>query len=223
VTNVDQDGGNDDRRAMPPVDPWQATAPTSPIDPVSADARTSVDPAPPFDRYLDDVPPRRGRRGWWLAAAALALLGCLGGLLLNPFDGDKTPGRAGGPTPRLTSAATATATASAPRGSGQVSKTRPAVAEPAADEVVYLVSSSGKGDVAAVQFTDQDRDIVRRGEVSLPWRLTFRINGDKPPLVVIAQRKRGGTGPVTCSISLGGKVLATAVQRGRYASPQCSA
>jgi hypothetical protein len=40
---------------------------------------------------------------------------------------------------------------------------------------------------------------------------------------VVAQRKQGGTGPVTCSISLGGKVLATAVQRGRYASPQCSA
>jgi hypothetical protein len=89
--------------------------------------------------------------------------------------------------------------------------------------VVYLVSSSGKGEVASVQFTDQDRDIVSKGEVSLPWRHTFRTVGDKPPLVVVAQRKQGGTGPVTCSISLGGKVLATAVQRGRYASPQCSA
>ena len=221
MTNVEQDGGNDDRRAMPPADPWLATAPTSPIDHVSADARTSVDPAPAFnDAYADDAPPRRGRRGWWFVTAAVALLGCLGGILLNPFDDDNAPGQAG-PTPRLTSSATVSATPE-PHVNGQVpktSETNPAVA----DEVVYQVSSNGKGDVASVQFTDQDRDIIRKGEVSLPWRYTFRTNGAKPPLVVIAQRKKGGTGPVTCSISLRGKVLATAIQRGRYASPQCSA
>jgi hypothetical protein len=229
VTNVHRDGGNDDRRAMPPADPWLGTAPTSPIEHVSADPRTSVDPAPAFDdAYVDDAPPRRRRRGWWFAAAAVALLGCLGGILLNPFDGN-APEQAG-PTPQLTSPATVSAQPQ-PRVNGQASsksessksETRAAVAEPAADEVVYLVSSSGKGEVASVQFTDQDRDIVSKGEVSLPWRHTFRTVGDKPPLVVVAQRKQGGTGPVTCSISLGGKVLATAVQRGRYASPQCSA
>jgi len=224
VTNVDQDCGDDDRRAMPPADPWLGTAPTSPIDHVSGDPRTSVDPALAFDdAYLDDAAPRRGRRGWWFAAAAVALLGCLGGILLNPFD-DNAPEQAG-PTPQLTSPATLSAKPQ-PRVNGQASsqsETHAAVAEPAADEVVYLVSSSGKGDVASVQFTDQDRDIIRKGEVSLPWRHTFRTVGDKPPLVVVAQRKHGGTGPVTCSISLGGKVLATAVQRGRYASPQCSA
>jgi len=225
VTNVDQDGGNDDRRAMPPADPWLGMAPTSPIDHVSADPRTSVDPAPAFDdAYLDHTPPRRGRRGWWFAAAAVALLGCLGGILLNPFGDNNAPNQTG-PTPQLTPSATISAKPQ-PRVNGQAprkSETQAAVAEPAADEVVYLVFSSGKGDVASIQFTDQDRDIIRKGEVSLPWRHSFRTIGDKPPLVVIAQRKRGATGPVTCSISLGGKILTTAVQRGRYASPQCSA
>jgi hypothetical protein len=184
-----------------------------------------VDPALAFDdAYVDDAPPRRGRHGWWFAAAAVALLGCLGGILLNPFDNDNTLDQAG-PTPQPTSSATISAKPET-RVNGQVSsksETHAAAAEPAADEVVYLVFSSGKGDVASVEFTDQDRDIIRKGEVSLPWRHTFRTVGDKPPLVVVAQRKQGGTGPVTCSISLGGKVLATAVQRGRYASPQCSA
>ena len=225
VTNIDQDGGNDDRRAIPPADPWLETSPTSPIDHVGAHPRTVVDPVPPFHAtYVDDAPPRRGWRGWWFAAAAVALLGCLGGILLNPFDDDGAPDQAG-PTPRPASSspAAASATSAQPglRVNGQVpKKSEP---RPAADEVVYLVTSSGKGDVASVAFTDQDRDIIRKGEVSLPWRHTFRTVGGKPPLVVIAQRKKGGTGPVTCSISLGGKVLATAVQRGRYASPQCSA
>ena len=105
MTNVDHDSGNDDRRDMPPADPWLGTAPTSPIDHLSADPRTAVDPAPAFhDAYHDDAAPRRGRGGWWFAAAAIALFACLGGILLNPFDDDNAPDRAG-PTPQTTPSA----------------------------------------------------------------------------------------------------------------------
>jgi hypothetical protein len=143
----------------------------------------------------------------------VALLGCLGAVLLNPFDDDDPTGQAG-PTTRPLVATTPTAA---------TATSASAVTPPAALEVVYLVASTRKGELASVEYTDQDRDIIRKGEVSLPWRHTFRITGDKPPLVVIAQRTSGGSGPVTCSISLGGKELTTAVQRGRYAAPQCSA
>jgi len=100
----------------------------------------------------------------------------------------------------------------------------PTVAGPAAvaRTVVYVVTA-GNGDSGSVQYTDQDGDIIRRGGIDLPWRVTFQVTGDRHPLVLIAQRHQGGTGPVTCSITVDGKVLSTATQTGRYGAPECSA
>ncbi|WP_203789484.1 hypothetical protein [Paractinoplanes rishiriensis] len=197
---TNRDGGNDDRRAMPPADPWLESAPTSSFEPV------------PDDTYPGEAPPRRARGFWWPVAAAVALLACAGGVLLNPFDDDDDP--AGRALPTTRPSVTAASAGPAPRAS---------TAPLSGDLVVYLVTSNRKGEVASVEYTDQDSDHIRKGEVSLPWRHTFRLTGEKHPLVLIAQRKSGGAGPVTCSISLGGKELTTAVQRGRYAAPQCSA
>jgi hypothetical protein len=74
-----------------------------------------------------------------------------------------------------------------------------------------------------VQYTDRDGDIVRRGGIDLPWRVTFQVTGTGHAFVLIAQRDQGGTGPVACSITVGGKVLSSARQTGRYAAPECSA
>lgn len=159
----------------------------------------------PDDGYVEQAPRRRDRRLVWFAASVLALLACFSGVLLTVVsDGD-----------RFERAPAVTAVAPV------VETDPPSAAAPV--EVVYLVTSSGRGDLARVEYTDQDRDIIRKGEVSLPWRLTFEFVGDKPPLVLLAQRKEGGAGAMTCSITVGGKELTTAVQRGRYAAPQCSA
>jgi hypothetical protein len=88
--------------------------------------------------------------------------------------------------------------------------------------VVYAVTA-GAGDIGSVQYTDRDGDIVSRGGVDLPWRVTFQVTGAPHPYVLIAQRMQGGTGAVTCSITVGGKVLSSARQTGRYAAPECSA
>ncbi|GID28603.1 hypothetical protein [Paractinoplanes brasiliensis] len=246
------DAGQDDRRNTPPADPWMESAPTSPIEPQpyaetpiepqpyaetptepQPYAETPIEPQPyaetpteppPYAETMIEASPGRDRRRWWFVLAGLALLGCVGGLLLNPFDEDGTPERAA-PEPSVTSEATTDSTGgTASTGStGSTRKeTRNAVAEPAADEVVYLITSTSDGDLARVEYLDENRDIIRTGEVKLPWRHTFRITGDKPPLVLLAQRKQGGPGEVTCSISLGGKELSSAVQRGRYAAPQCA-
>ncbi|MCY1137173.1 MmpS family transport accessory protein [Actinoplanes sp. Pm04-4] len=216
MTNTEYDGGNDDRRNTPPADPWMESAPTSPID----HGDTFVSPVSD-DSYFGEPPHRRSSRGWWIVAAMVAFVACLGGLLLNPFNDDDGREQAT-PTPGVTTPAV-TAAPQVKKQAPQTNTTRAVVAEPPADEVVYLVKSTGQGDLASVSYTDQDRDIIRKGEVKLPWKHTFRFQGNKPPLVVIAQRKRGGTGEVTCSITVGGKELSNAVQRGRYAAPQCSA
>lgn len=96
-------------------------------------------------------------------------------------------------------------------------------APPVTRTVVYEVKSSGPDDIGSIEYTDQDGDIIRRGGVPFPWRTTFTVTGDHRPLVLMAQRKKGDTGPVTCSITFGEKVLTTVTQTGRYASAQCSA
>jgi hypothetical protein len=90
--------------------------------------------------------------------------------------------------------------------------------------VVYEVTASGSDNTGSVSYTDQDGDIIRRNGIKLPWRVAFRLGGQrKPPLVLISQRQGGGdAGPVTCSITLGGKVLSSTTAEGRYAAPQCS-
>jgi hypothetical protein len=89
--------------------------------------------------------------------------------------------------------------------------------------VVYEVTSGGAGDIGSIEYTDQDGDIIRRGGVPLPWRVTFTVTGDHHRFVLLAQRKKGGAGEVTCSITVGEKVLTTVTQTGRCAAPQCSA
>jgi hypothetical protein len=98
--------------------------------------------------------------------------------------------------------------------------TPPAPAAPL--RVTYEVTASGSDNTGSVSYTDQDGDIIRRGGIPLPWRITFTAE-DRPPLVLHAQRKDGGdAGPVTCTITVDGKVLASSTEKGKYAAPQCS-
>ncbi len=90
-------------------------------------------------------------------------------------------------------------------------------------EVVYEVTASGSRNTGSVAHTDQDGDIIRRNGTPLPWRITFPVGAQRRPLVLIAQRKSGGDGgPVTCTITVNGKLLAATTADGRYAAPQCS-
>jgi hypothetical protein len=88
--------------------------------------------------------------------------------------------------------------------------------------VTYEVLASGSRSVGSIEYADADGTIIRRHGISLPWRLTFRVTGRQPPLVIVSQRHEGGDGgAVTCRITVGEKVVSTATHNGRFASAQC--
>jgi hypothetical protein len=145
----------------------------------------------------DDPLPRR-RRPWWVLVVAAVLVVVLGAALWPLGTGRPAPPAATLPPTTVASAA------------------------PSAQIVVYVVTA-GTGDIGSVQYTDQDGDMVSRDGVKLPWRFTFHVNGPRHGFVLIAQRKQGGSGSVSCSITVDGKELSTATHTGRYAAPMCSA
>jgi hypothetical protein len=184
---------------------------------------------------------RRGRHSirWILAVLVAAALFVAGMLAIQPFGfGDGGDALGSDPLTAATGASTPTgveqqrppaadATTAGQPGAGPVDDSTGPAAPATSDnagspEVVYEVTASGKRNTGRVEYTDQDGDIIRLSGIPLPWRTSFPVDGDGHPLVLIAQRKGGGdSGPVTCTITVGGKVLSSTTATGRYAAPQC--
>ncbi|GIE80715.1 hypothetical protein Aph02nite_66650 [Actinoplanes philippinensis] len=171
-----------------------------------------------------------------LAGCAVFLAAILAVDLFGDHDGDDgargvtppaatTPSVAASPSDR-----TPASSSPAPADRASTAAATPADRSPAAAPadaggplVVYEVTASGSGNIGSIAYTDQDGDIIRRNGVPLPWRTTFPAGSQRHPLVLDAQRKGGGdAGPVTCTITVAGKVLATTTAEGRYGAPLCS-
>ncbi|MEU8233787.1 MmpS family transport accessory protein [Actinoplanes sp. NPDC048967] len=240
---------SDSVRHTPPADPWLTEAPTSAIGGAAAEPGAAR-PVPLADtaRFDDAVPPdwvatprpeqRRGRRAtrWIVAVLAACALFIAGMLAIDQFGGGSGDDNdAQGPSPSVDAGAKAVAAAPTRR----AATTAPAGSAPAGEKpivavsggpsssggqvVVYEVTASGSRNIGSVDYTDQDGDIIRLSGIALPWRVTFEVTGQKKPLVLISQRKGGGdAGPVTCTITLDGKLLSSTTADGRYAAPQCS-
>jgi hypothetical protein len=234
---------SDSVRRSTPADPWLTEAPTSAIGDAAAEPGAAGQvPLADTARFEDAVPPawvatprpeeRRGRRAtrWIVAVLAACALFIAGMLAIDQFGGGT--GHAA-PTRRATTTAPAgTAPAgTAPAGekpivavsSGPASSGGVAAPTAGGQVVVYEVTASGSRNTGSVEYTDQAGDIIRLNGIALPWRVTFEVTGQKKPLVLISQRKGGGDGgPVTCTITLAGKLLSSTTADGRYAAPQCS-
>jgi hypothetical protein len=129
--------------------------------------------------------------------------------------------RPGGAGTDAASGATTGTTTGATSGTSTGTSTGTDEVEPGGPVVVYEVTASGSGNVGSVEYTDQDGEIIRLNGIPLPWRTTFTPRGDHP-LVLITQRKQGGDlGPVTCTVTVDGKVTDRTTARGRYAAPMC--
>jgi len=187
---------------------------------------------------------RRGRRAtrWVVAILAACALFVAGMLATDQFGpGDDSDALGPAPSAGVTAAPTRTGNgqkqtpaADPPAATGSPVESSAGAAAPAASapeasanpgapEVVYQVAASGSRNVGSVSYTDQDGDIIRLSGIPLPWRVAFPRGAQRKPLVLIAQRKRGGDGgPVTCTITLDGKLLSSTTADGKYAAPQCS-
>jgi hypothetical protein len=193
---------------------------------------------------------RRDRRaGRWVSAVLVACALLIAGMLAidqfgpgdddNARGADPSTGPATAPTPpgagqqRPATAGAPSADVTTGRRPGAAPVSRAATSAPAAapdtsadagvPQVVYEVTASGSRNTGSVTYTDQDSDIIRRHGIPLPWRVTFPVGAQRKPLVLIAQRRGGGdAGPVTCTITVNGKLLASTTADGRYAAPQCS-
>jgi hypothetical protein len=242
VTSFDGDGpaqsdptppDHDPARLAPPADPWLTESPTS----VLGDAASlrGHGEAPPADTApfagLEAGPPRRRVYPWIVAVLAACALCVAGLLIIDPFgsgDGDGAQGPDPTAVPTRTGSGpdrtptTKITTGRQPDGSAGAAAPGTS-ANAGAPEVVYEVTASGSRNTGSVTYSDQDGDFIRLHGIPLPWRVSFPVGGQRKPLVLLAQRKGGGdAGPVTCTITVGGKLLSSTTAEGKYASAQCS-
>jgi hypothetical protein len=242
VTGLDGDGstssntaagrpaGDEPESMAPPADPWLTEAPTSVVGDPATMREFSVPPPPdtmPYTHPAFAVKQSARRRRHAKPVLIVTLAGCAlliaVPLVIDRFQDDGPGRRAVGPVATTAPASRQPETAkTAAAGETATAGPAPSVQAPA-PEVVYEVTASGSGNTGSISYTDEDGQIIRRNGVPLPWRTTFRAGTQWQPLVLDAQRKNGGdAGPVTCTITVGGKVLASTTAEGRYASALCS-
>jgi actin-like ATPase involved in cell morphogenesis len=200
--------------ASVPADPVPA-----PVAPPPAQAAPPPMPMWPVGTLSVVTPPpaRRGMRLWPWVLAALVLVGALtaGTVVFLNAAGNQ---HANSPTDRVA--------ANVPRPSASTHAAAPSFTPPsptaAGHHVIYEVTASGAGNFGDVEYVDQDNQIIRRGGTPLPWRIEFDTTQRYPNFVLNAQRKSGGdNGPVTCRITVDGKILDETTATGQYAATEC--
>ena len=88
--------------------------------------------------------------------------------------------------------------------------------------VIYEVTASGSANFGDVTYADESDQLIMRGGIPLPWRIEFDTTLARRSFVINAQRRSGGdNGPVTCRITVDGKVLDETTATGEYAAPEC--
>ena len=193
-----------------------------PADPVPAPAASPAPAAavpPPMPVWpvgtlsvVAPPPARRGMRLWPWVLAALVLVGALtaGTVIFVNAAGNRhassATNRAGANVPRPS----ATAPAAGPTSAGR--------------HVIYEVTASGSANFGDVTYADESDQLVMRGGIPLPWRIEFDTTLARRSFVINAQRRSGGdNGPVTCRITVDGKVLDETTATGEYARRSASA
>jgi hypothetical protein len=218
-----------DFNAAPDAAPPTATTPSPGLPPTATTPLPDFPPAgagPEPVKWADGIRHHDGRRRRLVVAVLAACAVFVAGLLaVDQFGSGNDPeSTSPAPSTATTSPTAAVVRPAADRPKSPAATTsKPMTTSATAPEVVYEVTASGSKNTGSVSYTDEDGDIIRRNGIPLPWRVTFPLDGQRKPLVLDAQRTSGGdNGPVTCTITVNGKVLASTTADGRYAATLCS-
>jgi hypothetical protein len=84
----------------------------------------------------------------------------------------------------------------------------------------YDVTGDGSGSIT--YMTDGNASTSQANGASLPWSQDLQIDSFFAPVSVIVQNQ-SGNGPVTCTITVDGKVVSQNHATGDYAIASCSA
>ncbi|MEU5723188.1 MmpS family transport accessory protein [Micromonospora sp. NPDC047738] len=187
------------RPAVPPVTP--VPPPAHPWPGYAAPGWPPAGYPPPY--AYPGMPPTRTNGGKIAAiivgvATVLVLLfcGCVGlGVLGNSFGDPVTSGEPYGDPGYGEPEEDATA--------GQPSPATTPSGGPGRFEVVYEVTGT---EAVNVQFYDANGDFLQVDEVQSPWRLAFTANDRQRVQIVALPANRGGD-PITCQITIDGKVV----------------
>jgi len=86
------------------------------------------------------------------------------------------------------------------------------------DTVVYEVTGSGE---AILSYTDTAGSPVSRTGVKLPWKQEIKIPSNRAKILSVA-RSAGGSGDITCKITVNGETLVTKSASGEFGAVTCT-
>ena len=165
--------------------------------------------------------PRRSSR--WLAAAATARAQPENATSAWEAEADQRHAAEASRTSAVASASRAAAASSA---SASPSAAAAAAAAEAARTVVYSVTSDGSatGSSTYASFTGGGMHQAQDTNAALPWSKILTLSGEMNIMSLVAQASSGASDQsISCSISRGGRVIATNTSTGGYAVVTCSA
>jgi hypothetical protein len=124
-------------------------------------------------------------------------------------------------------AAASSASASASAAAAAAASSSAAAAEEAARTVVYSVTSNGSGTalITYATFTGGGMQQAQDASATLPWTKTLTLSSVGMNIMSLVAEASSGANDqsISCSISRGGRVIATNTSTGGYAVVTCSA
>jgi MmpS family membrane protein len=169
-------------------------------------------PVDPYNQH--PAPPKpKGKKKWpWVVGIVTAFI-VIGAIASG--QGDKKPTTAGASGPQ-TSDVKPAVQPPAPQ-TYQQEQAQPV--KPATHHVKYAVTGAKRGSIT--YNVDGMTSIQQETDAKLPWSKEFDWSADEAIQIAQVSVQNGGSGQITCTITVDGAVVKTATSKGAYAIASC--